>query len=547
MAKDKLKRSVSDVESELSRIEDEIKRHKRAVERGKPVSPAPVLSATRIEQDIKKEIRAERRFSGKGPLLFYFFTSILCVSVLAYLFGTALTFVFYLVFGLFIWWWAHQFHSKKAGMLKSFFSLGSIVVALYMFYWIFSDLLSLIMCALYAISFVIAGVLYFYHTRRELSEEIHKSFPKTFIVVLYSHIIALTAGASTAYILSDLVFGDAFVGMAYIFFIWLLPSLFMYFFFAKFLYLSYFDRKHIRRDVFKGIMHGAIYSVAFVVLLLLAYVMTAIQFANDERAGYADEFGISMQMFTMVKPDLTAVSLEEGSMGLMNLDLTKQVISESVNLVYYATGVKSTLDEPLSVSDYFNDNYFTVLSRNRALLVNISIIAKDMDVLKRDLIREYKKLNVEKNTGVFDDGTTSLDTHYRALVAATQYSPFVLPDTMVAEMQRIADSYDSYSGLVLDDGLLDWNIQYDPSLSLLKSGDSVFSKAAYRVFHHSAIYRDLMILVFDRTVFEVQDMLDPHSIRLIADELPDESLNSRVLRYRILKINSDATIDIVSS
>jgi hypothetical protein len=101
--------------------------------------------------------------------------------------------------------------------------------------------------------------------------------------------------------------------MAYIFFIWLLPSLFMYFFFAKFLYLSYFDRKHIRRDVFKGIMHAAIYSVAFVVLLLLAYVMTAIQFANDERAGYADEFGITMQMFTMLKPDLTAVSLEEGS------------------------------------------------------------------------------------------------------------------------------------------------------------------------------------------------------------------------------------------
>jgi hypothetical protein len=231
----------------------------------------------------------------------------------------------------------------------------------------------------------------------------------------------------------------------------------------------------------------------------------------------------------------------------MNLDLTKQVISESVSLVYYATGMKTMLDEPLSVSDYFNDNYFTVLSRNRALLVNISIIAKDMDGLKRDIIREYKMLDAEKNSGVFNDGTLSLDTHYRALVADTRYEQFILPDTMTAELQRTADYYDSYSGLVLDGGLLDWNMLYDPSLSMLKSGDSVFSNAAFSVLHHSTIYRDFMILVFDEAVFDVQDIYDPYSLRLIASELPDESLESRILRYRILKLNSDAANSVVSS
>jgi hypothetical protein len=134
-----------------------------------------------------------------------------------------------------------------------------------------------------------------------------------------------------------------------------------------------------------------------------------------------------------------------------------------------------------------------------------------------------------------------------ALVADTQYSPFVLPDTMMSEMQRIDDYYSSYSGLVLDGELLDWNILYDSSLSLLQAGDSKFSKATYGVFYHSTLYRDLMILVFDKAIFELEDTLDPYHLKIIADELPDESLESRILRYGILKSNSDATKDTVGS
>jgi hypothetical protein len=546
MAQGKLKRSVSDVEDELSRIEEEIRRHKRSVESGRPVS-LRVPAATVIEKEIKKEIKKEEYYllSGKTRnFAFYFFTSLVATAVLAYLFGSLASGVFYFCFGLFLWWWSHQFHATKSGFLKSFISMGILVAVLYFFTWVFADLMSIIVTLLYALSFFIGAVLYLYHTKRELTGEIHRSFPRTFLVMFYTHIIAFAAASVVAYLIPAYLLSDSFVSAAFLFVAWLLPSLFVYFFLTKFLYLRFFDMKHMQRDILEGFLHGIAYSVAFVVLLLLAYLLTAMQLVGMERA---ESEGIFSEMFTSlpnVRSGIVAFAAVDDDAQLLGLQVTQDIIAMSEGYMDNATREKASLDSSqLSFSDYFDDNYMSVLSGRSIGLSHLSSVVSGISGVKDDLLSEYSRVKEGISKESFDDGSVRLDTNYENLASfmRDRYVPFQEP----IELSMVRDRYSSsglYSSMFGDGMLLDFNTAYDSDAQVLVAGDSRFSKRFYDVLYHTVLYREMMHLLSDNILITAEDALDPYAVRMIRNPAPAESILSKVVRYRIVKANIEASL-----
>lgn len=544
MARNKQK---SKLDLELEKIESEIDMYKHHVERP-PKNIAPVAPKVVSAGDVEKEVRVIEKslLKDKGMTLFYLVTSLVCVAFMAFLFGSRESFVFYFVFGLFLWWWAHQFHRAGSGMLKAFLSLGFMVILLYVAHVVFNEMLSLVFTVLYSLSFVIAGVLYFYHVRRELYEEVHRSFPHTFLVVLYSHIIAFTAGSAVAFFLPELLLSDSFVSIIYLLLLWVFPTLLVYFFLTKFLYLSFFDRKHILRDALRGFAHGLVYSVVFIALLVLAYLMTAIQFAGMESASYEGTFNDIFTTLQNAKAEVQGSPFRYDSTELLSMRVSQDIMSLSDSLVQDATVLRSRVrKEAFSFGDYTSDNYFTVLSRNRFEVARASVVADEVGETSSDLMREYERMRAESAAGSFEDGTHSMESHYYALsdYVAGAHTAYVEPFEFGLVRERMSNPQ-SYSGMLGDGRLVELALLYHPDMALVEPGSSRFSRKVYDVVYHTRVFRDLVMMVSDTVIFQVEETLNPYSLVALRNPAPDETLGSKVLRFRVLKSDIDATLSV---
>ncbi|MBN1544127.1 hypothetical protein JW898_01545 [Candidatus Woesearchaeota archaeon] len=544
----------SRLDAELHDVEAEISRYKRDLEiPPEEIAPVPVVSAAKLEKKVEEEAGVFRksamfsggRLTGKGHMFFYFISSLICVAVLAFLFGSWDSFVFYLAFGMFLWWWSHQFHLSRSGVLKPFISLGALVILLYISHWFFNGLLGILMTVLYALSFVIAGVLYFYHFKRELSEEIHRSFPHTFLVMFYTHVIAFTVASVVAFLMPKIILSDSFVSVTYLILTWLLPSLIVYFFLTKFLYISFFDRGHAGRDVKKGLAHAAIYSAVFIVLMVLAYLLTAMQFAVVERSGYDDAFSGVFTQLQNVKPEIDKVQFDYGDVELVTFPVSQELIGMADELNRNATALKAHLDRSsLSAGDYLSDNYFTVLAQDRLSLAGVSLAAEEVNDVKSSLVREYGRLRRFEAEGRFDDGTSGIEQHASALSAyvSAAMSLYSEPYDVRLVKERLVSSHDSYSGLLGDGELIGLAVASDPGLAVLLPGISRFSRSFYDVLYHTVVFRDLVLLVSETAVLQVDEFLMPSVVKGLYLSAPDEPLKSRVIRHRIVKSDIDATL-----
>ena len=503
-----------------------------------------------MEKVVEKDLRtAEETFITElkpkkdlGALSFYFLTSLICTGLLAFLFGSVPTFVFYFLFGIFLWWWSHQFHKTGSRFIKSFLSLGCVVVVLYIFSWIFDDMLSTIVVIIYALSFVIGAVLYLYHTKKDLSEEIHRSFPRTFLVVFYSHIVAFTAAALLAYGLTFLVVADSFVSLMFLMLVWLLPTLIVYFLLTKFLYLRFFDRKHWARDLRKGVGHALIYSVVFILLLFLTYLLTAMQFVYMERDSYSGSFtGIFTDMQN-VRTEIEAAPFRYDSAELTGMRVSHDVMVLADNIYSNATNTKTRLSvSSMSFWDYISDNYFTRLARDRMIVSSLAIYSDGTVELKEDLLREYERMRGETLLSADD---ASLQGYVNTLEAyiGENYVPYRDPYEFSSLREMIVgDEADagSYEALIADGALLDFNSVYHEDAEYLFPGDDRFTRQFYDMMYHTVLFRDMMVLVFQSITFNVKETVDPYAVRHINIQ-PDEGLRSRVLRDRIIRSNVDA-------
>lgn len=524
-------------------IDQEIAEYKKALEKQEAAPPMPV-SAAGLEKEEEKVEKQLKRPGKRGPIMLYLLSSLVCIAILAYLFGTVTTGIFYFLFGMFLWWWSHLFHITRSGAWKAFFSLGSLIIFLYLFCWHFNDLLSLIMLILYSISLVIAGFLYFYHARRELSGEIHRSFARTLLVMFYSHIIAFTAAAALAYGLSYALFTESFVSIAFIILAWILPSVLVYFFLTKFLYLRFFDRKHIKRDLEKGVVHGAIYCFIMIILLLAGYLLTAFQLAGEEQNAYDETFNAISGSLSAIDSDIEGFAAENNADEILNLKVTDDLKSISGQILQGATELKSELDATsFSFNDYISDDYFTTLSRNRILLSRSAGVAYGIVDAKEDLFREYRRVKAFEEAGEFDDSTKDVDEHYYYVISYVNnaYLPYEESAEVIALREKVSGSINSYSGLLADRSLLEFNLVFHPDIALFAAGGSRFSQRFYDVIYHTAVFRDFMVLVFNNILSQLEETVDPYPVKYLYRSAGDESTLSSVLRYRIVKSNIEAT------
>ncbi len=551
---------MSEIDAELHSIEEDIKRFKGHVESPpehvEPVAvrpePKKVVSASRLESAVEREVeevKEERRFeipANLGSLFLYFVSSLVFTAVLAFLFGSGPTFLFYFAFGIFLWWWSHRFHKEDAHVIRPFLSLGSLVVFLYLSYLLFGDLLSLLVCVVYSLSFVVAGVLFFYHTKKELSGEIHRSFPRTFLVVFYSHVIALAAASAVAYLIGMLLLSGSFMSVGFLILAWLLPSLLVYFFLTKFLYLRFFDQVHIKRDVMKGLGHALIYSVVFIVLLLMAYLLTAMQFVAMEKDSYEDAFAGIFADLQNVRADIQESAYRYDSPELMGLRVSQDVLSLSDELYRNATGLRIDVSRTaFSFWDYLSDAYFAKLVNDRQVVSSVSVFTSEVEEVKEDLFREYERLKRQQDAGVFDDGSTSLEGHYDHLFmrVADLYMPYGPNPHIEMLRARIRESSHSFEELLADGELLEFNMVYHPDMEVFLPGDSRFSRMFYDIVYHTAIFRDLMVFGFNTITFNVKETVDPFALRAIYVDA-DESLLSGVLRLRVIRSDLEATLSL---
>ncbi|MFH1064147.1 MAG: hypothetical protein V1729_03645 [Candidatus Woesearchaeota archaeon] len=547
-AKVKSVQAKSGVDLHMDRVEAEIKGHKQALTSRKMVAPVSVVSASEVKKDLTFFERSFEQAGDVYSLSFYFVSAMVCVALLAFLFGTAKTFIFYSIFGLFLWWWIHRFHVSRLHILKPFLSLGSLTIFLYFFYLAFNDLLSLLVCVMYSISFVIAGALYLYHTKNEFTGEIHRSFPRTFLVMFYAHIIALTAASILAYALPPLLLGDSFVSIMFLLVAWLFPVLLAYFFFTKFLYLRFFDRVHIKRDALKGLAHGAGYAGVFVALMLLAYLLSAIQLTGMERVTYASIFETGtmslaeskLEIYSAFGEEFPGFGVAKDMMGIIDTTMADILAKEDL------------LQRSFSFNDYISDDYFTMLAGNRRLARSAAGSAFSVADVGADVVREYGRMKMYIAQGVFEEGTQNLEDHDAFLKAylSAYYAPYSEPPQFSALRQRLAGSkepgMDLYSALFADGQMLDFNLAYDPDMRVFVSGDSRFSKRFHWMMYHTIVFRDMMLFVLDSLLLEVDEVVEPYPVRLLQASA-DDYLPSNVLRNRVIKANFDATVSLIDS
>ena len=549
---------VSAFEESISKVDQHIQEYKKALETGMPVKEDEFAPPEELVRGIEKEIKPieegveelKEEFSDpkkKSPMLFYFISSFICVALLAYLFGTFTTGVFYFMFGTFLWWWSHQFHITRSSVRKAFLSLGVIVILLYIATWYFNDLLSIIFCVIYVLSLLIAGFLYFYHVKRDLSGEIHQSFSRTFLVVFYSHIMALAAASLTAYLLSFIIISDSFISIAFLIVAWLLPVLLVYFFFTRFLYLRFFDRKHVRMDLMKGLKHGVAYCLVLIALLVLGYLLTAFQFAGEERANQDALLGSAVSVLEKVRPEIMEFVEKNNAEELLGMKVTNDVILFADRTAEDAISLRKRLrSTDFSFYDYARDSYFTRLSQQRLSVSEVMEKSFAAQVMVEDLLREYERMKLFSYSGEFDDGSANLKEHLFSLTdyINTVYVPYEEPRRFTEMRKKVSLSMDSYSALNADGWLLEFNRQHLPDVAVFLPGRSRFSKRFYDVMHHTVLYRDLMVFVFDSVLRLAEEAVSPYYVGYLYDSAVQESEQSRVLRYRIIKSNYDATLSL---
>ncbi|MBW2968483.1 hypothetical protein KY362_08435 [Candidatus Woesearchaeota archaeon] len=542
----------SKLEDDLRRIEADIKRLKTSAKRGIKVEEAALLS-----KDIKTtprpaysmhEVDADRLKQGiteasRGTAA-YVLTILLSAGILAYLFGSAETYVAYVLCGVVLWKFIHQHHESRSHILHSFFSTGVMIIPLYLLYFLFNDLFGLVVCVLYAMSFVIAGLLYIFHTKRGHKEELHVSFPKTLLAMIYSHFLAAALASSMAYILMTTLLTDSFKSVFTISATIIFPTLLVYFFLTKFLYLRFFDRVHVKREVLKGLKHGAAYAALFVVCIIFAYMLTAVQLTTSAKADYRNIMDDVVLNFPNIRADIAQTAFDHGTTELSDTKTARDMIAETDRIKRQANDLKRQTDTlSFSLYDYISDTYMTKLTETELEVKQAHLLAKNAEEAKDDLLREYEKVSQMKAEARYDDGSTSMSEHHTNLnIYVSGYVPYEpLPEVRYLR-EKIESGTDSYTSLLSDEMLFDFALVYSPETRRLLPGKSRFSRAAHELLQHTKLFRDFMILVFESSASEAQEIAHPSMTEALYNgRSADETMMSQILRYRIIKSNIEAT------
>lgn len=502
-----------------------------------------------IEEELKKDAEsleevAEQTWSGKtvlGFLMRYFLVYVLALGILAYLSGSWESFVAFLLFSLFIEIVCNNAH--RTSKFHGFTLLGFSIAMPYLLSVYFNEPFAILVTAVYALSFVVASALYLHHRSREVSRDIHKSFPRTFAVVFYSHTIAIMVAMLLMHVLSYFIVGDSFVTITYLLLIWVFPAVVIYFFLTKFLYLRFFDRVHIRRDLSKAIKDGLTYSVVLLVCVWFAYLLSAMQITLGQADTHTANLNGAMGELAGAKLELTSEQVNPDAPNIADLEVTQELIADADKLI---EDIRSKRDY-FYMSSYGFSNYLTDAYADHTyddiLLTNALIYYKDDILSAKDmLLEEYAELSDEMVVG-FSDGSPDLHAHVESLRSQVigEYDIYSEPSKVSALKRTIFASVDSYSRLIEYTEL--------PSLTILQAEgfnffnpSSLWADSFMDVARHTVLFRDSLLFLFRDVDFTSRELSNPVVIdKLFTNWAVEESDMSKAIRLRIIHDHATST------
>jgi len=492
----------TDLDEELYRVNKKIKKHSKALD-------LPVNHKTEIL--IKKELGIiENILRGDVMPKIHAAIYTMALGILTYLLGYPKMFFVHAAYAAALVYVTEFFHKRGDLTVKVFYT-GLMIIPLYLIYLYSNDLLSLVMTVIFMISFVVTIALYFHHSKKEHTRELHHSFTRTFLAEWYAHVVSLAIAVALLYYIPNIILMDKFYSLLYIIIFWIPVPTLAYFFMNKFLYLRFFEPIHIRKDAVEGLKHALAYTVILIACLTLGYLLTAIQITIQEKDA------------SLQKIDTAILKIETAKARLADLPKMKVTteVAEELNLLKQTLeNKKATITENFGVGDYFSDRYFSVLLEKRQAL-NYAILNKDNAI--------ETVADLERNQGKVGN-RTFVEQNYRPAQESKDLEEYRL---------HLKKSMNHYSMLMFDNSLFAFVHSYsDTGMQIFAPGFSKLSKKTYYITSHLRIFRDMLLYSFDNIIYTAQNIENPQILNeMYRNRQTIESRQSKDLRYAVLGDN----------
>ncbi len=463
--------------------------HKRSEDSGSRMSRAIVkdeLAELRTSDEVlrkeEKAIEKEVRFIF-SPEEFHVVTFVASLIILAFLLNSK-SLVFYSVLTVAALAFAHflKQHHRPHDVLSI---MGLFFLPLAVTLIAFRDLLVWLLLAVYAVSVVSTVIIYYYHKKA------HRPL-KIMWQVTYSRIIAVTLAAILACVLPYLVLTDAFFSVFEMIFVFVLPLAFVFFFASKFFYIYFFDRKHIRLDLWRSFKHTVIYTLVFIVILMCLYAIFAAGFYGSRSAVYSDNL------------DLAVLGISKLDEGLADIpgELGELIVTQ--DLLTYASGLRDDISaeaelashRTISLGDIVDDSYFTLLADNGFRSVRYSVLMMHLADARESLVDNYEELGGD---GLDASGLRGGGLAYMEGYVEDNFRPYS-QDPAVAELiASLGEPSVKFSDFE-DTGLFFWFAD-EAGLDFVYHSESVLGRQASFVLRHMTPFRDLARMALRMRVF----------------------------------------------
>ncbi|MFC1741552.1 hypothetical protein ACFL3V_03380 [Nanoarchaeota archaeon] len=472
---------------------------------------------TKEEQLVKKEVRFLL-----SPQEFHVVTFVSALIILAFLLNS-MSIIFYAGLTIAVLAFAHflKRHHRPHDVLAI---LGLFFLPLAITLMAFRDVFTLLLGAVYLLSLLSTVIIYYVHRKAHTPLKIMWQ-------VTYSKIIAITLAVIVACIL-PFIFPDTFMSVFELIFIFMLPVSFVLFFASKFLYLYFFDRKHIRHDLARSLKHTMIYTLSFIVILMCVYALLAVNFYNSTAGRYNTRLDQALLDFSNAEDIIDDIP-EDVKMLIVTKDL--EVFGEEVRKTMSLE--KSYADErTLSFADIVDDSYLDTLGSNSYKTVQFVIMQSEFLNLKEDIVSRHQELSaVVDEDGFFADGSLTLDG-YVANIKTTVDEEFK-PITLDSDFQDMLDIMNDQSASVSrfeNQGLFYW-FAIESGMTKIYGADSILGRQLASVLKHSKCMRALTRLVVKTIVFISHESASSSAVeQLYAHREADLQPMSSAIRYGII-------------
>ena len=478
--------------------------------------------AVREEQKVQREIEEEIRYlltPQEIPVVLF----VCSLIILAFLLNS-ISLIFYTVTTLFVLWISHFFHKHKHRPHDVLAILGIFFLPLIAALIMYRDLLMWFLMFVYLLSALSTLLIYYYHGKKHSPLEIMWQ-------TTYSKVVALTAGALLVSLV-PFVLPESFVSITELILVYVFPIVLTVFFISKFLYIYYFEHKHIKNDLWISIRYAVIYALAFVIILCASYALISVQLNNANTQHF--QRSIDMALVDSSKIDKVFDNLPE---EVRNLQVTHEVISFNKQMFEdISIKKREAMDAELAFGDILDDTYLQRISQNNYDLTRFNTMLGSILEVKAQITGRHEILKeTQKRNATMPDGSKTLGMYASTLTKGVneRYTPFYM-DSIVANIQTMiedpATEYDYF-----ENNGINWFFADREGLQPVYHMENVMGRQVMELLRHTTPFRHLSALNFNEFLFDQKERFSGHLQQILFENIEkQESDMSKALRGEIL-------------